>query len=70
MGSFECSKPFIHNHLLESGAVSLKETMMETQSLPLRNLGPTEEANSQGPVHGVLVEKGAGHEDDSVRALA
>lgn len=66
MGSLECSTPFIHNHLLESCARSLKETMMKTQSLPLRNLGPTEEAKSQGLVHGVLIEKGAGHTDGSV----
>ena len=60
--SFEC---FTHHysHLLESCALGLKETMLKIQCLPLRNLGSIEEANNQGPVHTVLVEKGAGHTD-------
>lgn len=52
-----------YSHLLESCALGLKETMLKIQCPPLRNLGSIEEAKNQGPVHIVLVEKGAEHTD-------
>lgn len=43
---------------------------MKSQFLLSRNLGPIQETNNKGLVHRVLVEKGAGHNRQSVGALA